>query len=102
MSINIDGDKEAFYQECGRILGLTLVYQPWKYGEITRWNNRRAGNGRFPGFGLIRMFGRSHIQIALREPKEINIVCRSKEEAFEHLRKALDGRCDERATGGIP
>ncbi|ASJ62878.1 hypothetical protein SMB554_27870 (plasmid) [Sinorhizobium meliloti] len=80
-------DRRAFYNECSRILGAPHAYRN-PPGRITRWNNRVAGNGRFPGRGLIRMFGPHHIQIALRRPVELNLLCRSEEEALKVLRVA--------------
>ncbi|MCZ4091296.1 hypothetical protein [Sinorhizobium psoraleae] len=82
--------KKAFYEECARILDVEHSYTRWPYGRITRWNNRAAGNGRFPGYGLVRMFGPHHIQIALRRPTELNLLCHSPEEALAALRTARD------------
>lgn len=81
-------DREAFYDECSRILGAPYSYRAPPYRKLTRWNNRAPGNGRFPGYGLIRMFGPHHIQIALRRPAEINRLCHSEEEAFTALKAA--------------
>ena len=83
-------DRQAFYNECSRILGAPHSYRAPPYRKITRWNNRAAGNGRFPGCGLVRVFGPHHIQIALRQPKELNLLCHSEEEALTAL-KAIVG-----------
>ncbi|PND25957.1 hypothetical protein CN933_17250 [Sinorhizobium sp. M4_45] len=79
------GDRRMFYDECSRILGASHAYRH-PPSRITRWNNRVAGNGRFPGHGLIRVFGPHHIQIALRRPVKLNLLCRSEEEALKALR----------------
>jgi hypothetical protein len=51
-------EKEQFYTRCGELLGIEHVYtQPVR--KRNRWNNRRPGNGRFPGFGLVQCFGSS-------------------------------------------
>ena len=49
-------EKEAFYARCGEILGIEHNWNtPVK--RRNRWNARRIGNGRFPGYGLIRVYG---------------------------------------------
>lgn len=58
---------EGFYLRCASILQCgwhTFNAQP---SFMRRWN-RQLGNGRFPGFGLIRVFGPRTIQVALRWP----------------------------------
>lgn len=48
--------QEEFYKNCSEILGIEHNYQtPVKYRN--RWNTRKLGNGRFPGYGLIQCFG---------------------------------------------
>jgi hypothetical protein len=49
-------EKKEFYARCGEILGIEHEWND-PAGWRTRWNNRAIGNGRFPGFGLIRCFG---------------------------------------------
>ncbi len=49
-------EKRAFYERCGAILGIEHVYAT-PVPRRNRWNNRRLGNGRYPGFGLIQCFG---------------------------------------------
>jgi len=49
-------EKEAFYARCGEILGIEHNWNtPVK--RRTRWDARRIGNGRYPGYGLIRVYG---------------------------------------------
>lgn len=49
-------EKEYFYNECSKILNIEHSFNtPVKHRN--RWNTRNLGNGRFPGFGLIRCFG---------------------------------------------
>jgi hypothetical protein len=81
---------EGFYQACSDLLGTDNNYRPRPYGEHrTRWNNRVAGNGRFEGFGLIRMYGLQTIHICLSKPKNINQVFGSMEDALEYLRNNI-------------
>jgi hypothetical protein len=49
-------EKKAFYNECGKILNITHEWND-PVPRRTRWNTRLIGNGRFPGFGLIRCYG---------------------------------------------
>jgi len=60
---------------------------PWIGRSPNRWNNRHPGNGRFPGFGTIRMHAPNHIHVALRQPVILNRVCRSSDEVYDLLRK---------------
>lgn len=48
-------DKE-FYARCSELLG---IEHDWHvpFTKKNRWNARRPGNGRFPGFGTIQHFG---------------------------------------------
>jgi hypothetical protein len=79
--------EERFYRECARLLDVVHAYTPWIGRPPSRWNNRHPGNGRFPGFGTIRMHGPNHIHVALRQPVILNRVCRSVEEVYDLLRK---------------
>lgn len=74
--------EEGFYQRCAELLGTTHTYKPWNHHKITRWNNRKPGNGRFPGCGTIKMFGPNVIHVALRHPKVITKVCKSPDEVY--------------------
>lgn len=49
--------QEAFYKRCADILNIPHTYNAPV--RRNRWTNRRLGNGRFPGFGLIRCYGTS-------------------------------------------
>ena len=49
-------EKEAFYTRCGEILGIEHEWNT-PVPRRTRWNTRFIGNGRYPGFGLIRCYG---------------------------------------------
>jgi hypothetical protein len=49
-------EKRAFYERCSEILGIEHVYNT-PVPRRTRWNTRRLGNGRYPGFGLVQCFG---------------------------------------------
>lgn len=51
-----DEEKEDFYKKCGIILGIDHEYSV-PVPRRNRWNTRRLGNGRYPGFGLIQCFG---------------------------------------------
>ena len=73
----IDKNK-AFYEACSQILRIPHEYSvPVK--RRTRWNTRLLGNGRFPGFGLVRCYGDLVI-----------IVARTGTVQFSTHQKALD------------
>jgi hypothetical protein len=85
---------EQFYQDVADLLGVENNY---RYDEFTvggtyrtRWNNRKPGNGRFEGYGLIRFFGPNCIHVVLHKPAMISGVFNSTEEVLSALKKALD------------
>jgi hypothetical protein len=78
------GGEQAFYAACADLLGAEHVYRRFPFRRKTRWNNRLAGNGRFPGFGLIRLFG-SHVHVHLRAPVAVNRWFESRESALSFL-----------------
>lgn len=51
-------EKKAFYARCSEILNIKHEYNT-PVPRRTRWNTRFIGNGRYPGFGLIRCYGNS-------------------------------------------
>lgn len=77
--------EEGFYQTCAELLSTTHAYKPWVGRPPNRWNNRHPGNGRYPGFGTIRMYGPNLIHVSLRSPIQVTRVCRSPEEVFALL-----------------
>jgi len=85
---------EQFYQDVADLLGVDSSYRYNKFTVggtyLTRWNNRKPGNGRFEGFGLVRFFGPESIHVAINKPVYHNKVYASAEEALEGLKKALD------------
>ena len=46
-----------FYKRCAEILDQPFVDKTFKHYKKTRWNNRKPGNGNYPGFGLIKVYG---------------------------------------------
>lgn len=82
-------NKKEFYEECSKIIGVEIEYKEKlkpatrinrKTGQTytpmtlaTRWGGREPGNGRVPGFGLIRVFNQSYIQINIKNPYLNNI-----------------------------
>ncbi len=91
-----------FYKACEDILGTKTEYKEQKlytkfdretgkpYQIATRagrWGGREPGNGRFPGRGLIRVFG-STIHVALNDPK-VSGIFNSMEDALQALEEAM-------------
>lgn len=85
---------ELFYQDVSDLLGIENNYRYDAYtvgGKYrTRWNNRKPGNGRFEGYGLIRFFGPDVIHVAINNPVSINRIFNSKADVLAALKKALD------------
>ena len=64
-------DNEVFYGACAEALGIPHEYRK-PVRKRTRWNNRLLGNGRFPGFGLVRLHGPSVIVMSRRGTKHFD------------------------------
>jgi hypothetical protein len=76
--------EQGFYQAYAELLGVNHAYRRFPYAKPTRWNNRAAGNGRYPGVGLVRLFGKS-VHVQLRAPHNVNRWFSSREEALSFL-----------------
>lgn len=81
-------EKNEFYKQCGEILGIDneVVVPYYGFNRPNRWNNRKPGNGRFEGFGLVRVHGKGHIHIIFHEPYNLNTIVKSFDEALDILR----------------
>jgi hypothetical protein len=79
-------NNEDFYRRCAELLGTEYNCKPfpWTNSGITRWNNRVPGSGRYPGFGMIRVFG-SQVHVALTRPITHHCVYQSKDDALDFL-----------------
>lgn len=88
--------EQGFYEECAKILATSYEYKKFPYRKKTRWNNRAPGNGRFPGFGLIRMFSPSLIQVSLVNPAT-NKTFYSMQDVYDFL---ASNALDEAETSG--
>ena len=63
-------EEEVFYQAVAETLGCAgHSYRKFPYSKRTRWNNRAPGNGRYPGFGLVRRFGSTNVVVQLHTPR---------------------------------
>ena len=81
--------EQGFYEECARLLDCAEhVYRKFPYRKRTRWNNRSAGSGRFPGHGLVRLFSSDAIHVMLHNPS-VNRYCKSMAEALEVIKLAV-------------
>jgi hypothetical protein len=76
--------EQGFYQACAELLDVKHAYRRFPYAKPTRWNNRAAGNGRYPGVGLVRLFGKS-VHVQLRAPHKVNRLFSSHAEALSFL-----------------
>lgn len=82
-------DDREFYDRCAEVLGTDHEYLPFAHHARTRWNNRRPGSGRFPGFGIIRIFG-DEIHIAINSPIPIHERVRGRRAALELLERRIE------------
>jgi hypothetical protein len=96
-------DEEDFYSECAKILGTEHIYRDCvprprisrdgieytPMTKATRWGGREPGNGRFPGFGFIRLFG-NMVQVQITNPARLSGIFNNKEEALSFLRKGVE------------
>jgi hypothetical protein len=74
-------EKKEFYARCGEILGIEHMWND-PVPRRTRWNTRLIGNGRFPGFGLIRCYGS---QIMITSKKYGTKMFTSANEVYNYL-----------------
>lgn len=94
-----------FYRACEDILGTKTEYKeqklyikfdretgkPYKIlTRATRWGGREPGNGRFPGNGLIRVFG-TQIHVTLHNPN-VNGTFNSFDEVLKELEEAMGSK----------
>ena len=80
--------EQKFYQAVADLLQIQYDYSPFPYMKATRWNNRIAGNGRFPGCGLVRRFSDNVIIISLHTPK-VCVTVNSEKSALAAIKQAL-------------
>ncbi|NJO59868.1 MAG: hypothetical protein HC836_16750 [Richelia sp. RM2_1_2] len=60
------GREQDFYNTCAKILGIDHEYTV-PYRRRDRWNTRKLGNGRYPGFGVIRYCSSSYIIVMCKK-----------------------------------
>lgn len=78
---------EIFYENCSKILNLEHTHiEPVQYRN--RWNNRKPGNGRYTGYGLIRFYNNEfiHVQFASKGSG----IFKSPEEVYEFLKNVKE------------
>lgn len=81
--------EEGFYLECAKLLECAdHTYRVYPYTKRTRWNNRGAGNGRYPGHGIVRMFGPNTIHVSLYSPR-LSGQFKSPEAVYAAIREAI-------------
>lgn len=78
-------EKREFYENCAKILDIDHTFnEPVR--RRNRWNTRRIGNGRYPGFGLVQCFG-STVRVMTRHGTK---MFNSYEETYDYLHKLVD------------
>lgn len=78
-------EKQAFYEQCSAILGIAHEYNV-PVARRNRWNTRRLGNGRYPGFGVIHCYGSSARVMSKHGTRWFD----SYDSVYEYLQKVLD------------
>ena len=82
--------EEDFYQEIALLLGCDEhCYKQYPYTKRTRWNNRNPGNGRYPGFGIIRRYNSNNISVNLHTPHVVGQFS-SETSVLDAIKIALD------------
>ena len=96
--------ESKFYGDCADLLGTECEYRDHLPGpkvdretgvvytpptRASRWGGREPGNGRFKGFGLIRLHWPNLVIIRLNKPKPIWATIYGLDEALDFLRKEL-------------
>jgi len=66
--MNEENSVEGFYQAVAKLLECEAHRYTTPLQKRTRWNNRLPGNGRFPGHGIVRYFGSTHVLVRLTNP----------------------------------
>jgi hypothetical protein len=78
-------DKKEFYNRCSVILNIEHDYKE-PVPRRNRWNTRRLGNGRYPGFGLIHCYGSTVRVMSKHGTKMFSTY----EEVYDYLVKLVD------------
>ena len=79
---------DEFYAACAQILNTQHEGTKFPFAYRTRWNNRTAGRGRYPGFGTIQKFG-STVRVNLHTPKVLSRAYSSPEAAIAALQELI-------------
>jgi hypothetical protein len=77
--------EQDFYNRVAEILHTDYNYTV-PYYRKTRWNARLLGNGRFPGYGIIRMHGPNMINVMLNHPERVSRFFTSTDEIYDFLK----------------
>jgi hypothetical protein len=82
--------EEKFYQDVADLLGVENNFEvnPYKFWR-TRWNNRKAGNGRYEGHGFVRYFAPTLIHVRLKNP-DVAGTYTSSEAALQAIKSSVD------------
>jgi len=80
--VKTNDEKREFYENCANILCIEHEFnEPVR--RRNRWNTRRLGNGRYPGFGLVQCFG-SSVRVMSKDGTR---MFNSYEETYEYLKR---------------
>jgi hypothetical protein len=80
--VKTNEEKREFYETCAKIHGISHEFND-PVRRRNRWNTRRLGNGRYPGFGLVQCFG-STVRVATKHGTK---MFKTYEEVYEYLKR---------------
>lgn len=60
---------DDFYELVGSLINVKHEGKAFPHLKRTRWNNRVAGRGRYPGAGVVRVFSPTCIAVRLKSPR---------------------------------
>lgn len=78
-------EKKEFYEKCSEILNIHHEYND-PVIRRNRWNTRRIGNGRYPGFGLVQCFGHT-IRVVSKQGTKMFATY---QEVYDYLNNFVD------------
>jgi len=84
--------ERRFYEDVAKLLNTEYDYKPFPWARRNRWNNRHPGNGRYPSFGLVRMFSPTLVHVQLYSPSRLSAFFNSTEAALDAIRSITNVR----------
>lgn len=84
-------EDNEFYDAIAEILGTTHTGVRPMFPHKKRWYNREPGRGRYPGYGIVRVFG-SDVHMSFNAPVVFSAIVKGKSAAVDLLRNKLQDK----------